>query len=397
VSLASRLSLPDQTPRSVALAVLFFLLHLLFAGWVLPSEQFVLWTLLAGVFAIVRHQLRLSFHILYYPLFVYGLVSSLSSVLNGQSKHFVAESSLWGKMALFPIVISLFREVPRARELALKALLVFGTFISLFGLFQYVVMARRDLEHRMTGPASHVMTFSGLLLPIALIFLVLWLREPRNWILLGGTLMTTAALWMTLTRGVWLGWLAAVAVLLVAKRPRWIAYAAPLLVLFVTLMPLPLFGRLVSVFDTKQYSNFDRIRMWQGGVEIIKDYPLLGVGPANVKEVYPLYRHHDAPRFRIPHLHNNFVQLWAERGVLALAAYLLFIGLFLRECVRGWRGPQSRFAEIGVAVTVGLVVAGMFEFNFGDTEVFFLTLDVFALVAVSLAANEGAEAAVPAA
>jgi putative inorganic carbon (HCO3(-)) transporter len=136
----------------------------------------------------------------------------------------------------------------------------------------------------------------------------------------------------------------------------------------------------VSSFDTRQSSNFDRIRMWQGGVEIIKDYPMLGVGPGNMKEIYPLYRKPDAPRFRIPHLHNNLIQLWAERGVLALAAYLLLNALFLRECARAWRGPDAQYAEIGVAVAVGLFVAGLFEFNFGDTEVFLALLDLFALV-----------------
>jgi hypothetical protein len=38
------------------------------------------------------------------------------------------------------------------------------------------------------------------------------------------------------------------------------------------------------------------------------------------------------------------------------------------------------WARIGVAVTAGLTVAGLFEFNFGDTEVFYLTLNLFALV-----------------
>jgi len=132
--------------------------------------------------------------------------------------------------------------------------------------------------------------------------------------------------------------------------------------------------------DTKQSSNLDRIRMAEAGVEIIKDYPLLGVGPANVKEVYPLYRKHDAPRFRIPHLHNNVIQLWAERGVLALVAYLFLQFLFLRECARGWGGPSARFAEAGVAVAVAMAAAGMFEFNFGDTEVFWILLDLFAIV-----------------
>ena len=40
----------------------------------------------------------------------------------------------------------------------------------------------------------------------------------------------------------------------------------------------------------------DRIRMAEGGIEMIKDYPVMGVGPAYIKEVYPLYRRADAPR-----------------------------------------------------------------------------------------------------
>ncbi|HKR66099.1 MAG TPA: O-antigen ligase family protein, partial [Thermoanaerobaculia bacterium] len=182
----------------------------------------------------------------------------------------------------------------------------------------------------------------------------------------------------------WLGWAVAAAVLLVVSRARLAFYALPIAILFVTFLPLPLFSRLMSTFDMQQSSNFDRVRMLQAGVEMIRDYPVLGVGPANVKEVYALYRKPDAPRPRPPHLHNNVVQLWAERGILALAAYFLLLGLMVRECVRAWHGPQKTWAEIGIAVVVSLTIAGLFEFNFGDTEVFYMMLNLFALVAVQV-------------
>ncbi len=201
---------------------------------------------------------------------------------------------------------------------------------------------------------------------------------------MGGTALVSFALLLTFTRSAWLGWIVGVSALLVLRRPRLLAFAAPAFVLFVTLAPMNLFSRMVSSFDTHQESNLDRIRMAQAGVEMIKDYPLLGVGPANVKEVYPLYRKADAPRFRIPHLHNNIIQLWAERGVVGVAAYLMLLALFLRECARGWNGPQRPFAEVGLAVTLALATAGMFEFNFGDTEVFWTLLDLMALVVVSI-------------
>jgi putative inorganic carbon (hco3(-)) transporter len=378
--LRQRLSLPEETPAAVVLAIAFYLCHLFCAGWVASSECFSAFAMMAFLYALYRKQVRPSFHILYFPLIVYAIASTVSAFVAPRAIHSVGETALWGKAALFPMALILFREVPRSRDLALRMLLVFGVFSAMYGLFQYFVLAHRDLEHRITGPATHVMTLSGLLLAVALVFLVLWIHDLRNLWLLGGTVVVTLALLLTFTRSAWIGWGVAATILLISKRPRMLIFAAPALVLFITFMPLPLFGRLVSSFDTRQSSNLDRIRMIQAGVEMIKDYPLLGVGPANVKEVYPLYRKHDAPRFRIPHLHNNLVQIWAERGVLAVAAYVLFLALFLRECARAWHGPASRFAEIGVAVTFGLAAAGMFEFNFGDTEVFWIFLDICALV-----------------
>lgn len=395
------LTLPPETPLAVLLAGFWYVYHLACSGWVASSECGAFFAMVATAVALWRRELRPTFHILYFPLFVYALVSTLSALAASRSVHAFGESALWGKSLLFPTALILFRNVPRMRIVALRALLAFGCVASLIGLAQFFLLGDRDLDHRITGTTAHVMTLSGLLLPIALIFLVLWLHDGRNPWLMAGTSVTSLALLLTFTRSVWIGWFVAVGVLFILRRPRALIFGLPLAVLFVTFLPMPVFSRLASSFDTRQSSNLDRIRMVQAGIEIIKDYPLLGVGPANIKEVYPLYRRHDAPRFRIPHLHNNVVQLWAERGVLAPIAYLLLLGLFLRECARGWRGEQSRFAEAGVAVTVGLAVAGLFEFNFGDTEVFWILLDVYAIVIASLdrqplRPNEPAAGPVPA-
>jgi O-antigen ligase len=261
------------------------------------------------------------------------------------------------------------------------------------GLVQYFLGNQRDLEHRITGPSTHVMTYSGLLLPLSLFLIILVVHEKKPWMIASVTVVSLALL-LTFTRSAWLGWLAAVFVLLLATRPRWMVFVVTLLIAGFVVLPMSLFSRAVSSFDTRQSSNLDRIRMLQAGADMIRDYPLLGVGPANVKEVYPMYRKADAPRFRPPHLHNNIVQIWAERGVLAVAAYLLLLGLFIRECIRGWHGPGRQFAEIGIAVTVALFYAGLFEFNFGDTEPFLLFLDLMALVIASLEAP-AAEAVEP--
>ena len=369
--------------RLVIASAIFYLLHIIFSVTIAGLELGAFFAIFLLGWALVRREARFSFHILYFPLFVYGLVSTISAVLAETRIHQAYEGMLWFKMLIFPCGIILYREIPRLRQLSIWAFATVAGGGACWGLIEFALLDRRDLEHRISGPSAHVMTFSGILLPLSLMMLVLFWRQRKWWQLVAGALSAFTLL-LTFTRSVWLGWACAVIVVLMASRARLLVYAAPVLLLFITFMPLPLFSRLMSTFDTRQSSNFDRIRMLEAGVEMIRDHPVLGVGPANVKDAYALYRKHDAPRPRPPHLHNNIVQLWAERGILGLAAYLLLLSLFLRECMHAWRTPQRVWAEVGVAVTISLAVAGLFEFNFGDTEVFFTLLNLYALVAVSI-------------
>jgi O-antigen ligase len=382
VNLAARLGLPESTPNPLAVATLFYLGHLLLAPFAASTQLCVLGFYVAFFIAVGRRDLRMSAHILWVPLALYAIASSISALASERSTHMWADSITWGKVFLFPAALILFRALPRAHTLAERVFLFFGFGTGVVVIFQYYALGMRDLEHRVTWPASHVLTLSGMLAGASVYALALWLHDLRNPYLAATTILSAFGILITFTRSAWVGWTAAVLVLIVLKRPRAVAWAVPVVLLALSFAPLPFFGRLISTFDVKQESNLDRIRMIEAGVEIIKDYPVLGVGPANIKEVYPLYRKHDAPRFRIPHLHNNLVQIWAERGVLALVAYVMLITLFVVECVRARPGP---YREAGIAVAVALSAAGFFEFNFGDTEVFWLLLDVMALV---VAANE---------
>lgn len=367
----------------VVISALIYLCHLLGQGKTAVSELGAFWSLFFLGWALAKREIRPSFHILYYPLALYGFASSLSAAFAPRRIHDAFEAMLWFKMLIFPGAVILLRSLPLLRRYAVAAHAVYGSGIALIGLYQYMLGGQRDLERRITGTSTHVMTFAGMLLPLSLLFVILFVHR-RTWWSGATALVTTAALLFTLTRSAWLGWLVALLVVLLFSRARALMYVVPALILAGALMPIDLFSRVVSTFDARQTSNLDRIRMLQAGVEIIRDRPLLGVGPANVKEVYPLYRAHDAPRFRIPHLHNNVVQIWAERGILAVIAYALLLALFFRECAKGWNGAGRPFAQAGVAIATALAVAGLFEFNFGDTEVFYLTLDLFALVIVSI-------------
>jgi O-antigen ligase len=110
-----------------------------------------------------------------------------------------------------------------------------------------------------------------------------------------------------------------------------------------------------------------------------------GVGPGQIKHVYPSVATSEAMRRSTSHLHNTPVQIAAERGLVGL---FLWLGMFVAFLVRGTarlRGlPPGAAGDRALALgslgaVVTFLVAGLFEYNFGDTEVLLVALALMAL------------------
>jgi O-antigen ligase len=102
-----------------------------------------------------------------------------------------------------------------------------------------------------------------------------------------------------------------------------------------------------------------------------------------VKPYYTLYRDPDAPRWRVPHLHDNVLQIAAASGVFAAGAYLALLALFFARAgrlLRVERAPDRGLIAAAAFLAVSAAsVAGLFEYNFGDKEVLMATLPLLAL------------------
>jgi O-antigen ligase len=185
------------------------------------------------------------------------------------------------------------------------------------------------------------------------------------------------ALVVTLTRNAWLGALAGLLVigLMRSLRVLWIVAAA---VAVVALLKPPAVIARLTITDL---SSRDRWFMWQAGVDMIRDKPVFGQGPRMVEAVYPGYRWPGAPNPATPHLHNNVLQIAAERGLPCLAFWLWWMAAALGDAYRELRrgGPGSWTAGAALAALTALLAAGMFEYNFGDSEVLMFVLLLTAL------------------
>ena len=288
-------------------------------------------------------------------------------------------------LALFiilPIVFDSVRDLEDIR-LIYGVLILAGVLSAAFGLYQFFGSETNLINSRIRGFMGHWMTFSGLLmiLNVLLFSHLLFSKEHPFWFYPAFGLFSLTLL-LTLTRSAWLGFLTASFVLIAMRKLRWVvAIPAVVMIVFVAstlVFPSVVASRMSSIFNPNETSNRDRIQMVQSGWKIIQDYPLTGVGNDMIKRVYPRYRAADSVFRNNPHLHNNLVQLAAENGVLTLLAWLWLIGKVLHDLIhwkRNVMNPEEKFMIHGtIGIVVSLFVAGMFEYNFGDSEIKMLFL-----------------------
>ena len=285
-------------------------------------------------------------------------------------------------LLLIPITMDLVDGPRKARTLVLT-LAASGTALALLGVWQFL-HGGDDLGNRIRATLSHYMTFSGLATIAAGLLLGLALEGRGRWRLAGiACVVPLAAVLFTFTRGSYVGILAALLLYVAVRRPKGLLVLAPAILAVFLLSPPDIRQRIRSIGDLSDRTNRDRVAMAHAGMRIVGDYPVFGLGPDMVKLYYPLYRDPDAPRRTVPHLHNNVVQIAAASGVFAAAIYLAWIGLFLARAVAALRRetrPDLRALWAGALLAgAAICVAGLFEYNFGDTEVEMATLLVFAL------------------
>jgi len=181
------------------------------------------------------------------------------------------------------------------------------------------------------------------------------------------------ALLLSRTRSAWLGLVAGLALLAWMKKPRLLLFLPVGLGLVLLLSPRTVLERLTVMDD----SSRDRYYMWQAGLDMIMDKPIFGQGTGMILDAYPKFRWQGAPNPNAPHLHNNFIQIAAERGLpcLIFLGWLLF--LLGREAFRV--RASSRFGPVVLAALGATLTAGMFEYNLGDSEILMVILLLAAL------------------
>ncbi len=259
------------------------------------------------------------------------------------------------------------------------------------GLAGYL-LAGHGYPARARGAVGHYMTYGGQLMLAALVGLGALVLE-RGWLRVAGAAALLAgipALAATYTRSAWIGFGAGLLVVLGVARPRWIPAVLAAGVVVALAAPASMRERAASAFDPRHPTNVERTHMWEAGIRMFRDRPWTGVGLMDLKPTYERYR---SPAANEPagHLHSVPIQIAATMGAVGLVAFILLYGSLLR-CATAGLLTQVRARAPGAGVRLGVLsaltaflVAGLFEWNFGDEE---LLYPLFVLSGIAWAARD---------
>jgi O-antigen ligase len=354
----------------------------------------VLWLIVA-----IREGRRPDVPAFFWPLLVLAGWTLLSCAFSLNPLISIERSRQLGLFLIVPMTARLLRGT-RAMT-TINVIIALGAAGALVGIVEYAALGFDEPNHRPRGTLGHYMTYSGVLMLVtcAAAARLIYYRKEWIWPAIAVPALLVALVF-TDTRNVWVGTMIAVAVLLAIRNLRLLLLVPVAAALFFVAAPPALKQRAYSIVNLHDATNQDRVAMFKSGVHMVKDHPLFGVGMNMVPLVYPQYRSPDAVDpadvVGVPtraHLHNVPIQLAAERGAPALLIWLWFVVVAGRDLFRQLlRGPAKAVAGAGAAALVAMVVAGLFEHNFGDSE--FLTL-FLGLITLPFAAAEGLRPEVP--
>ena len=315
------------------------------------------------------------------------------------------------KLVLFLIWLLAMNVVVSAGHLRrlLQGLFLVSFLASLVGIVQFVIQYRdvrahhpSELYHTLTstrihGFMGHWMNFGGQQM-LVFVFLLAFLLlangrnsriEIRNsragrrilsfefrvsffwWTVLA---LVVVCIILNFTRGVWLGCFLGGIYLLARWRPKWLWALPVLLALAYVGAPSLVRERLhLAMHPTQEPALSIRLEMWSVALRMIRAHPWVGVGPDNIEGVYDLY----LPPGKTPevgyhsHVHNDYLQFGAERGLPCLAAWVWLMGAlgWYTWKLRRRLSRQRWIADASLAAWVAFLAEGCFEFNFGTSPV----------------------------
>lgn len=349
----------------------------------------------------------------------------IATVATGLSPVKVAAFTGWTKLTLYLLLFALCARIlrsPRLRSWLITLYLHVALIVSVYGLRQWFFGAKAlatwvDPESplskttRVYSYLGNPNLLAGYLLPavaLSLMAVFAW----RGWfpkaLALTMFFVNTGCLVLTFSRGGLIGLVVSIFALLVLLvywwrvqlPPFWRTWSLPillgsmsLLLVLAVLFVEPVRDRVFSMFAGREdSSNNFRINVWAAVIDMIRDRPILGIGPGNTafNKIYPLYQ---VPRFTALSAYSILLEVAVETGFIGLAcfAWLLIVtfnqGMLQLFRLRSRSSREGFWLMGAIATLLGMLAHGTVDTVWYRPEVNTLWWLMVALIASYYAAS----------
>ncbi len=196
--------------------------------------------------------------------------------------------------------------------------------------------------------------------------------------------MNVLCMFLTYSRGCWIGVAVALMLFFFMKRRGW--FIAAICVGFVSLFFLPesIINRILSIGNLADTSTSYRMYIWEGTVHMLKDFWITGVGVGSdaFNHIYPIYSY---GAIAAPHPHNLYLLILSETGLIGILTFICLIVLVIKKLfVVANKNDMfcSTFAAILLSAILGFLIQGVFDNVWYNYRVF---LFFFIIVGISVA------------
>lgn len=376
----------DEKTFAVLLASVFAITFSIALGQFLAAI-----CLLLFVAGLVNRHIRLCFPTVMIPAALFMTLAILLSAQGG------GVGGLWhrcGKLfwfLLIPVTATLVTGITRER----RVLLAFFAGCSVLGIKDLVLFPvlawQKPLPDYLTAVIDKGSMTDGQMLMLGVVgssLLILSIIKEGNrvpWWGWCGLALQLGGLLINFKRGSWFCAIILVAVALLPRlrRRSWIM---ALVILAGFLMLPPVQTRLAQLKREFNVEGGGRLTMWcKITPALIKEAPLgIGYGCLSNDKMRTIFSRVEPAR---NHLHANWAQVLVETGWAGLVIYLAWMGFGLRDAARYWRRVRTAGSEspaiafVILLLLAGLLLNGLVEYNFGDTEIIFIYAFVMGLAA----------------
>ena len=362
-----------MTEKLVRLLPLFITLFVFFSMVSISFSQIMLaHAFVVLVICVLKKQIKISFPPFFWGMIVYCALSILASFFSVNPGVSLIDSKDLLLFLIIPIVYMGLRQTNKIYRANLA--LLASAYVSIFySLFVYIFKAAPG--ERVQGFMGHYMTQAGVMLLFGALALSLFIfsRDKARFFWGLGFLLSVLILILTSTRSAWIGMVIATSVVLFFYKPKTLIIVPLATALILILSPREVKTRALSIFSTRGYSNSQRLEYLDAGIQIIKEYPIFGTGPNTVEMEFqnPKYGLSEEAKQNV-HLHNNILQIAAERGIPTLLAWFVFLVWLFISLIKLVPNKDPTLFPLTVAAIAAFLAhfaAGLFEYNFADAEV----------------------------